>query len=250
LRIRDGVEHRLGTTSASRLHSTPFDGAIAASLDVAGTIDAMVARAGVPQPADIRVLTRQRQTRNYIILVDHSGSMVGRKLELGATLAAILAELSTAGRADYAVLAFDEEVQQIKELGEERDVEDVIEQILRLPEGRSTDLGRALATAAEQTDILPEATDIILISDCMPTRGTTSFRGIADIVRQLPSLYICFTDERSPAIRMWGGTRQIDLYEWWARRWVGDDRFQDIGDIEDIALLIDVLSTEPGTGGP
>jgi len=250
LRVRDGVEHRLGTTSAATLHSTAFDGATAASLDVASTIDAVVARAGAPQPVDIRVLTRQRQTRNYVILIDHSGSMVGRKLELGATLAAILAELSTAGRADYAVLAFDEEVQQVKQLAEERDVEGVIERILRLPEGRSTDLGRALATAAEEADALPDATDIILISDCMPTRGMTSFRGIADIVRQLPSLYICFTDERSAAIRMWGGTRQIDLYQWWAQQWVGEDRFQDVGDVEDIAVLIDLLSAEPGARGP
>jgi MoxR-like ATPase/Mg-chelatase subunit ChlD len=249
LRVRDGVEHRLGTTSADTQRSTAFDGSTAASLDVAATIDAVVARAGAPQPSDLRMLTRERQTRNYVILVDHSGSMVGRKLELGATLAAILAELSAAGRADYAVLAFDEEVQQVKRLGEERDVEDVIERILRLPEGRSTDLGKALAIAAEQADALPEATDIVLISDCMPTRGTTSFRGIADIVRQLHSLYICFTDERSAAIRMWGGQRQIDLYQWWAQQWVGEDRFQDVGDVEEIALLIDVLSSEPGRGG-
>lgn len=249
LRVRDGVEHRLGTTSAATLRSTAFDGAMDASLDVPGTIDAVVAHAGTAQPADIRMLTRQRQTRNYVILVDHSGSMVGRKLELGATLAAILAELSAAGRADYAVLAFDEDVKQIKQLDEERDVEDVIERILRLPEGRSTDLGRALATAAELADALPEATDVVLISDCMPTRGTTSFRGIADIVRQLPSLFICFTDERSAAIRMWGGTRQIDLYEWWARQWVGEGRFQDVADVGDIALLIDMLSSGPGTRG-
>jgi Mg-chelatase subunit ChlD len=249
LRVRDGVEHRLGATSGTTLRSTAFDGATAAPLDVAATIDAVVARAGVPQPSDFRMLTRERQTRNYVILVDHSGSMVGRKLELGATLAAILAELSTAGRADYAILAFDEEVQQVKRLGEERDIEDIIERILRLPEGRSTDLGKALAVAAEQVEVLPEATDIVLISDCMPTRGVTSFRGIADIVRQLHSLYICFTDERSAAVRIWGGQRQIDLYQWWARQWVGEERFQDVGDVEEIALLIDVLSSEPGNGG-
>jgi hypothetical protein len=173
--------------------------------------------------------------------------MVGRKLEAGATMAAAFAQLSAAGRARYAVLAFDDQLSEIKALDEERDVEDVVEAILRLPEGRATDLGRALRAAAELADHAPEATDAILISDCMPTRGATTFPALHRLTARVPSLYICLTEEASPAIRMFHGDRQIDLYQWWARQWVGEDRLASIRDPDDIHRLVDLMSSEsPG----
>jgi uncharacterized protein (DUF58 family) len=184
-----------------------------------------------------------------VILVDHSGSMVGRKLEAAATMAAALSLLSAAGRGRYAVLAFDDQLTEIKPLDEEHDVEEVVERILRLPEGRATDLGKALAAARELAGELPDATDTILISDCMPTRGATTFEALARLARQIPSLYVCFIDELSPAIRIFGGDRQLDLYEWWARQWVGDDRLAEVRDPEEIERLVDLLSTE-STQGP
>lgn len=231
------------------LVSGAWDPSRPGSLDVAATIDALVANAGEAGREDLRVLTRQHQVRNYVILVDHSGSMVGPKLELGATMAAVLAHLTLAGRADYAVLAFDEDVEEIKPLGEERDVEEVADRILRLPEGRATDLGKALEAAARLSEHEPEATDVVLISDCMPTRGQTTFQGLRPLVARVPSLYICFTDERAPAIRVFNGRRQMDLYEWWARQWVGDDRFRGVGDVEEVDRLVDLLSGEPGYRG-
>ena len=77
--------------------------------------------------------------------------------------------------------------------------------MLRLPEGRATDLGKVLRAAAELSDEEPESTDVILISDCMPTKGTTTFGGLADLARAIPSLYVWFTDERSAAIRFFDG---------------------------------------------
>jgi MoxR-like ATPase/Mg-chelatase subunit ChlD len=250
LRVRDGAAERLIATPGSTLCSTPLTHPAAGSLDVDAAVDAFVTGGGTVHHDELRVLTRQREARNYVILVDHSGSMVGHKLELGATLAAVLAQLSAAGRADYAVLAFDEELRELKRLDEEQDVHEVIDRILRLPEGRATDLAKALTAAAELADAAPETTDVVLISDCMPTRGMTTFGGLARLVRQIPSFYICFTDERNAAIQMWGGQRHMDLYQWWARQWVGDRRFGEIGDVEDIGLLVDLLSSEPGEGGP
>jgi hypothetical protein len=83
----------------------------------------------------------------------------------------------------------------------------------------------------------------------MPTRGATTFPPLAQLARQIPSLYVCFIDERSPAIRIFGGDRQLDLYEWWARQWVGDDRLAEVRDPEEIERLVDLLSTE-STQGP
>jgi len=224
------------------LASVPSSEAVQGPLDLAATLDGLLARGGELERGRLRVLSRRRQVRNYAILVDHSGSMVGRKLELAATMAAVLAHLSATGRADYAVVAFDEELQEIKGLGEDRDVEDVADRILRLPEGRATDLGRAFQTGALLSERMPEATDVILISDCMPTRGVTSFAGLRELAGRIPNLYICFTDERSAAIRMFNGERQLDLYQWWARQWVGEDRLEEIGDVEEADRLVDLLA--------
>lgn len=228
------------------LVSHPWDAARPGPLDVAATVDALVTSGGEPRREDVRVLTRQQQARNYVILVDHSGSMVGRKLALAATMAAVLAHLAAAGRADYAVLAFDEELEEIKQLGEDRDVEAVADRILRLPEGRATDLGGAFEAAARLSELRPEATDVLLISDCMPTRGQTTFASLRPLAERVPSLYVCFTDERAAAIRIFNGRRQMDLYEWWARQWVGDERFRAVADTEEVGALVDLLSGRTG----
>jgi MoxR-like ATPase/Mg-chelatase subunit ChlD len=249
LRARQGVPSAAGP-SGTQLHSTHWTDARDGHLDIEQTIGAYVAGAGTLPREDYRLLDREPHVRHYLILVDHSGSMVGRKLEAAATMAAALAQLSAAGRARYAVLAFDDQVQEIKALDEERDVEEVVEQILRLPEGRATDLGRVLRAAAELADALPEATDAILISDCMPTRGATTFPALHELTGRVPSLYICLTEEASPAIRMFRTGRQIDLYEWWARQWVGDERLAAIRDPDDIHRLVDLMSTDTPQPGP
>jgi MoxR-like ATPase/Mg-chelatase subunit ChlD len=249
LRARQGIPSAAGPAGL-QLRSAHWSEARDGNLDVDATIGAYVAGAGTLQFEDYRLLDREPQVRHYLILVDHSGSMVGRKLEAGATMAAALAQLSAAGRARYAVLAFDDQVSELKALDEEHDVEDVVERILRLPEGRATDLGRVLRAAAELSDALPEATDTILISDCMPTRGATTFPALHELTGRVPSLYICLTEEASPAIRMFHGDLRIDLYEWWARQWVGDERLAAIRDPDDIHRLVDLMSTDTPQSGP
>lgn len=243
LRVREGVPVAVGAPGPT-VRSEPWNDVAHGLLDVDDTVQRFVASAGYPQREDFSVLTRAHQSRNYIILVDHSGSMVGSKLELGATMAAALSQLSVAGRADYAVIAFDDELEETKALGEPVDIEWVVDRILRLPEGRATDLGKALQAAAEACEPLPGETDVILISDCMPTRGDKTFAGLARLVSRIPSLYICFTDERSSAIRLYHGERQLDLYEWWARQWVGEGRLKTFGELEDIGAVVDLLSGE------
>ena len=243
LRPRTGT-YRPGGASGIALHTAPWVDGRDGQLDVGATIDEYVSNAATLQREDYQLLVREPHARDYVILVDHSGSMVGRKLEVGATVAAALAQLSAAGRGRYAVLAFDDEITEIKPIDEERDVEDVVERILSLPEGRATDIGKALAAASELAGERPEATDAILISDCMPTRGATTFRPLASLAARIASLYICFIDERDPAIRIFHGERHLDLYEWWARQWVGEDRLAELRDPDEIDRLVDLLSAE------
>ncbi|MGH9115866.1 MAG: VWA domain-containing protein, partial [Acidimicrobiales bacterium] len=243
LRHRDGAVRMSGQRSTASLASTPWTPeAPGWPLDLESTVAAMLASGGRLERGDLRVLTRPRHTRNYVIFVDHSGSMVGTKLELAATLAVLLAQLSDAGRAGYAVVAFDDELRVIKPLDEQRDVEAVAAEVLALPEGRATDLGRVFQAAADVSSRLPEGTDVVVISDCMPTRGETGFAGLASLAARVQSMYICYTDERGAAITFSHANRQLDLYQWWARCWVGEQRLCEVGEAGEIDALVEVLS--------
>jgi MoxR-like ATPase len=245
LRVREGMLSPAGA-QVGPLDAQAWIAAAPGPLAVEQTLEAYLANGGRLGREDFQVETRAHQRRDYVILVDHSGSMAGRKLELAATLAAALAQLSAAGRADYGVIAFDEQLKELKSLGVEADVEEVVDRVLRLPEGRATDLGSAFEAAAAATDRLPDATDVVLISDCMPTRGVKSFAGLARLAARIPSLYICYADERGAAIELFGGERRLDLYQWWAQQWVGRGRMREFADLGDVDGVVDLLS-EGGT---
>ncbi len=248
LRLREGVPAHAGAPGTAVL-ARPWTEEAPGPLALEATVDAYLANSGRLERDDMFIENRSRHRRDYVILVDHSGSMVGRKLMLAATMAAALAQLSAAGRADYAVIAFDDELKEIKPLGVEADVEDVVDVVLRLPEGRATDIGQVLQAAAEASDRLPGATDVILISDCMPTKGVKTYAGLARLAARVPSLYIAFADERGAAIQMFGGERQLDLYQWWAQQWVGADRLKEFADLDDVEGVVDLLSEGPSGGG-
>jgi hypothetical protein len=122
----------------------------------------------------------------------------------------------------------------------------VVDLVLRLPEGRATDLGAVLRAAAEASDRRPGATDVILISDCMPTTGVKTYAGLARLAARVPSLYIAFADDRGAAIQVFGGERQLDLYQWWAQQWVGGDRLKEFAELDDVEGVVDVLSEGGG----
>jgi Mg-chelatase subunit ChlD len=241
--LRDGAAQHAQDALVSETWWRSMQG----ELDLDGSLDAYVRTAGRLHAADLRLLARARQARDYLILVDHSGSMVGNKLLLSAVLAAVLAQLTAEGRGDYGVLAFDDNVASIKGLDDARDVEAVIEMLLRLPEGRATDLSRAFRLAAEVCGSRPSgnATDCILISDCMPTRGDATYAGLERLAQAIGSLYVAYVEEAGAAIELFspnGPRQRFDLYEWWARRWVGEERFHSVREIQDVGGLVDRLS--------
>jgi MoxR-like ATPase len=247
--LRKAGELRDGATQHAHdaLVSEPWWQSMQGELDLDGSLAAYVRTAGRLQATDLRMLARARQARDYLILVDHSGSMVGKKLLLSAVLAAVLAQLTAEGRGDYGVLAFDDNVASIKSFDESRDVEAVIETVLRLPEGRATDLSRAFRLAADLCGARPagHTTDCILISDCMPTRGDATYAGLERLAQAIGPLYVAYVEEAGAAIELFspnGPRQRFDLYEWWARRWVGEEHFQSVHEIQDVGGLVDRLS--------
>lgn len=243
LRVRGSPDSGTAGGQGRQLRSEPWRAGDPGELDLAATVANVAACGGLVQDHDVRVLRRAPERVDYLILIDHSGSMVGRKLSLAAVLAAVVAQLSQAGRTRYGVLAFDEQVLSVKDLHAEADISEVVERILLLPEGKATDLSQALRAAIEGTGDLPAA-QVILISDCMPTRGMTGFRELAGLAAQVPSLHICYLDDRQPVIELHGSGTRLNLYEWWARRWVGDQRVYTVDRVDDLDLVIEGLSAE------
>jgi MoxR-like ATPase/Mg-chelatase subunit ChlD len=243
LRVNGALDSGSAGVQGRTLRSTPWQPGEPGELDLVTTVANVAARGGLVAGHDLRVLRRAPEQADYLILIDHSGSMVGRKLSLAAVLAAAVAQLSAAGQTRYGVLAFDEQVTSVKDLDAENDISEVVERILLLPEGKATDLAQALRAAIEITGDLPAARTI-LISDCMPTRGMTGFRELAGLASRVPSLHICYLDDRQPVIELHGSGARLNLYEWWARRWVGDQRVYAVDRLDDLDLVVEGLSAE------
>jgi len=246
LRVRGVLDAGAAGVQGRTLRSEPWRAGEPGELDLVATVANVAARGGLIQDQDVRVLQRAPEQVDYLILIDHSGSMVGRKLSLAAVLAAVVAQLSEVGGTRYGVLAFDERVISVKDLDAEDDISEVVERILLLPEGKATDLSQALQAAIDRTADLPAA-QTVLISDCMPTRGMTGFSELAGLASRVPSLHICYLDDRQPVIELHGSGARLNLYEWWARRWVGDQRVYNVDRVDDLDLVIEGLSAEgPG----
>ena len=243
LRVRGTLDSGAAGGQGRTLRSKPWRAGDPGELDLAATVANVAARGGLVVDHDVRVLRRAPERVDYLILIDRSGSMAGRKLSLAAVLAAVVAQLSEAGGTRYGVLAFDEQVTSVKDLDAEDDISEVVERILLLPEGKATDLSQALQAAIERTDDLPAA-QTILISDCMPTRGMTGFAELAGLAARVPSLHICYLDDRQPVIELHGSGARLNLYEWWARRWVGDQRVYNVDRVDDLDLVVEGLSAE------
>ena len=247
LRVRGALDSLPGGVQGRTLRSESWRPGEPGDLDLEATVANIAASGGIIQEHDVRVLRRAPERVDYLILIDHSGSMVGRKLSLAAVLAAVVAQLSEVGGTRYGVLAFDERVMSVKDLDAEDEISEVVERILLLPEGKATDLSQALRAAIEQTADLPAA-QTVLISDCMPTRGLTGFQELAGLASRVPALHICYLDDHQPVIELHGSGARLNLYEWWARRWVGDQRVYNVDHVDDLDLVIDGLSAdEPKT---
>jgi MoxR-like ATPase len=243
LRVRGALDSGALGVLGRTLRSEPWRAGEPGELDLLATVANVAARGGLVQDQDVHVLRRAPERVDYLILIDHSGSMVGRKLSLAAVLAAVVAQLSEVGGTRYGVLAFDERVTSVKDLDAEDDISEVVERILLLPEGKATDLSQALQAAIDRTADLPAA-QTVLISDCMPTRGMTGFAELAGLASRVPSLHICYLDDRQPVIELHGSGARLNLYEWWARRWVGDQRVYNVDRLDDLDLVVEGLSAE------
>jgi hypothetical protein len=103
---------------------------------------------GVLEYSDIQVFKKDRARKSIVIMLDKSGSMIGEKIFLAAIVAASIA-LGVKDH-EYAILAFDEDVEYIKRVGETKSVDEIVEKILLLKPYGCTDIARVLKKGFEE----------------------------------------------------------------------------------------------------
>ncbi len=240
--IRNGEISQYGK-GRIRLSSQAWQMAAGAEIDIEGTLNRMMNSPHSMRSEDIMIRYRTPQKKHFVILIDHSGSMVGNKLAISAVLAGSLAKLGAKGQSSYGVYAFDQEVSAIKSLNQSRLVHEVISDIMHLPEGRSTDLSFALRFVLQLLDEY-ESMEFILVSDCMPTRGDKTFSALNRIVQKIPGLHICYVNNSAGGdfhAETGNGTAKLDLYGWWGYKWVGAEQFHVVNDVSEVPQAVEAM---------
>lgn len=229
------------------LSTRPWNASFYGDIDLDSTLSKISETSGSFHPGNIQVRYRVPVRKDFIVFIDHSGSMVGEKLAFSAALAGALARLGTTEFSRFGVYAFDQEISEIKRLEQNRNVGSVIQDVLHLPEGRSTDLSGALQFALQLLDDEENNTehvDVIFVSDCMPTRGEKKFSSLKNIVQKIPNLYICYMNSKIGndfPVRTGSGICKLDLYGLWGYKWVGADHFYSVDKLENIPEVMNML---------
>lgn len=225
-----------------RLQTVPLWMDPVAEMDIPATVANLAA--GLAVSSSLMVRTRSRLTRRFAMFVDHSGSMIGSKLMISAALASVLTKLSAAQHLRLGVYAFDQGIQPIKELSEAKSSNRVIDEILRLSEGRSTDIGGVFRFSAKLLERWPDC-EVIVVSDCMPTRGEKTFLALESLAQKIPKLYILQvsgTAGRDFTLHSPAGMESLDLYGLWAMRWAGPERFRTLTGIHDLPDAVQMIT--------
>ncbi|MEM1508408.1 MAG: vWA domain-containing protein [Thermofilaceae archaeon] len=163
-------------------------------IDVEKTLE-NVLESRLRTPEQVATFAMRRRGVAYALLVDHSSSMNGFKLLLGAFIGSVLA-YSASRVHDYCVLAFNTEVEILKHLRERRDPESVVTSILALDAEGYTDIYKALEAARFELLSAGYEPRAILVTDAEWTAGESPLK-VAPMFRELnvvcvPSKWVGF----------------------------------------------------------
>ncbi|HET6795419.1 MAG TPA: vWA domain-containing protein [Acidimicrobiales bacterium] len=158
-----------------------------ADLDVDASLEELVSAAAGRRPPsadDLRWHGWAKPASALCLVVDRSGSMGGARLASAALAAGAVAWRAPA---DYSVVAFSSDVVVIKGQGEERSVEEVVDDLLALRGHGPTDLGLGLSAARDELARSTAGNQaVLLLSDCRATKGDDPI----EVARALPRLLV------------------------------------------------------------
>ncbi|CAN5680718.1 hypothetical protein BH10ACT8_BH10ACT8_17310 [soil metagenome] len=164
-RSRVGPARRRGTGRPRRV---PADRG--GDLDLDGSMDAIAGSLAAGRSPSLDELVARDWGRPELALalvIDRSGSMNGPRLAAAAVTAAACA---TRTPDEYAVLAFDRDVEVIKSMSATSTPTDTVDKVLRLRGHGVTGLAKALAAAAfELSSARAGRRVVVLLSDCRAT---------------------------------------------------------------------------------
>ena len=162
---RVGTPRRRGTRRlVARTGATDGD------LDIERTLDR---NGGMPPRRADRLVARQfaAAPRAVCLLVDRSGSMSGHAVALAAVAAAAVVQAAS-DRLHCGVITFATDTMVLRDPRDEVPSERVVDDLLSLRGHGTTDLARALRTAAAQLEhVPPGGRTALLMSDCLHTKG-------------------------------------------------------------------------------
>lgn len=163
---RTGMVHRAG---AARLR-TVSDPLAGVDLD----LDATLARVDVSprlRAEDLRVRAWRTPATAYVVLLDASGSVAGSPISAALVTAAALSARMSPGD-QLAVVVFWSQSVVLRAIGSTSPADELVEALLTLRCGGTTDLGLGLRTALRQaTSARPVRRELLLLSDGIVTAG-------------------------------------------------------------------------------
>ncbi|MFV0307192.1 MAG: vWA domain-containing protein [Desertimonas sp.] len=170
----------IGRMATSRFEPDAGDLDVDASTEA--IVEAMAAGAAI-DPDGLRVRRWVRPRTAVCLLVDRSGSMVGKPLATNAVAAAAVAHRAE----DFSVISFAKDGLAIKSQDAVMDVESVVDRVLALRGRGSTDVAGALALAGQQLLRSSAGRKItVLLSDCRATEPGD----VAAVARRLDEVAI------------------------------------------------------------
>lgn len=138
-------------------------------IDLEETLENVLGK-GAPSLEDIVCRERVRKRRAAVLLLDVSNSMQGERMVVATAAVGVLARKFEDD--DYAVVVFRDRARVLKSMREHVDCEELVERLLDVEFGGSTDIKKALETGLRELDSVQAKVKFgVIVTDGWVTRG-------------------------------------------------------------------------------
>ncbi|MFX1519508.1 MAG: AAA family ATPase [Promethearchaeota archaeon] len=206
-----------------RLRPHKFSGVVD-DLDIDRTIENLVQEI-YPKEEDWVVREREKTSRGAVLLVDSSESMRGEKIEIATLIASVLSYAMNRKNDSFGVIAYNIDSYLLKSLNQQKQIDDVVTNIVSLRHTMLTDIRRALELALSEFIRANSPKKVcFLISDCVWTHGEDP----RDVVKYFDQVNIFYIPPGRP---------------WFARQLAKNGKVLEINHWQDVVKYINEMLT-------